>query len=306
MRKAFTLIELIITMVILSIVAYVASGLIAKTYIGYNQTNSINRANLKVELAISEIANRLEYAISNTIIKRKDTITNKIFPINAAPTDYGILEWIGYDKDSFEASTPPGWSAFCDIKQSAQSFIITPGSNLNIADSTIKNLSATKASLSLPNKVAIFFPGNYSYKNIGFFGINLPFIPGESTSGTTLVLNYFNGIAPYYLTSKLIVNNPSKRIVEQYKLAWSAYAVVPNNCKTGDNNEKICDLELRYNYRPWNNEDYTQAESSLLVNNVTVFKTYATQNRIHIKLCIEDKYLGGKTISICKEKVVYR
>jgi len=301
MKRAFTLIELIITIVILSIVAYVASGLIAQTYLGYNQTNSINRANLKVEIAVSEIANRLEYAIRNSIIKRKDTSDDTIYPINTAPTDYEILEWIGYDKESFEATTPPGWSSFCDIKRSSVDTVITSGSNLDLAETIIQNLSAAKVSLNSAKQVALFFPGNYDYKTVGFFGINLPFNPNQSTSGVTTVLRYTNDAAPYYLDSKFTVDNPSKRIVEQYKLSWTAYAVVPTNSNNG-----VFDLEFRYNYRPWLQETYDDGESALLINNVSVFKTYATQNRIHIKLCIQDKYLGGKTISICKEKVVYK
>jgi prepilin-type N-terminal cleavage/methylation domain-containing protein len=305
MKRAFTLIELIITMVILAIVSYIASGLIAKTYIASTQTTSINRANLKVEAALSIITNRLEYAINNTIVKRKQQGDFTLFPIEKAPKDFALLEWIGFDKESFEADTPPGWSGFCDIKQSTQNSITTPGSNLNLAQTIIKNLSKNKASLSSQNSVAIFFPGNFNYKNIGYKIVDfmhhftLPF----QNNGTALVINY---IPSTTLTApKLLISNPSKRIVEQYKLAWSAYTVAPTDCKNVNGNT-LCNLKLYYNYRPWKNEQYTQGESSLLITNVSVFKTYATQNRIHIKLCIQDKYLGKKTISVCKEKVVYK
>ncbi|RUM67143.1 MAG: type II secretion system protein, partial [Sulfurospirillum sp.] len=126
MRNAFTMIELIITMVILSIVSYIASGLIAKTYIGYNQTNAVHKANLKVENAISFIVNRLEYAIDGTVVKRKSATDASISSIDEAPDDYEVLEWVGYDKDGFEANDKiagsynerdqSAWSGFCDIK----------------------------------------------------------------------------------------------------------------------------------------------------------------------------------------------
>jgi len=297
MKRAFTLIELIFTIVILSIVAYVASGLIAKTYQAYNQTNSISRTNIKLENALSIISNRLEYAISDTIVKRKDSVDTTLSFISTAPSDYEVLEWIAYDKDSFITTTPPAWSGFCDIKRSTQNTIITPGSNLDLADFIIKNLSNAQASLSLANTVALFFPENYNYTNIGFIAPNLTF----NKNGIALIQSYTADTAPYYLNATLNTNNPIKRIVEQYKIAWSAYAVLPTNCNNG-----ACDLELRYNYRPWLNEEYTHASSSLLATNVTVFKTYATENRVHIKLCIQDRYLGEKTISVCKEKVVYK
>ncbi len=304
MKKAFTLVELILTMMILSIVAYIASGLIAKTFIAYNQTNAINRANLKVENAITFIANRLENAITNTIIKRQSNSSlNFLSPINMAPSNYSVLEWIGSDVDGFRASIPLAWSGFCDIKRSTATSIITPASNLDLENNVLKNISSGKVNLT-NNTVALFFPGNYDYQSIGFFGNFLGSFLAFNSNGVGVVTNYVNSSSPYYLNSTIILNsNSSKRIVEQYKLAWSAYSVVPINCNNG-----LCDLEFRYNYRPWNNETSTSrgAKKSLLINNVSVFKTYATQNRIHIKLCIQDKYLGKKTISICKEKVVYK
>ena len=119
MKKAFTIIELIFTIVILSIVAYVSTGLIAKTYVASRYTTSLNKINLKIEIALTEIANRLEYAINNTVVKRKGNLYEAIA---LAPSDYEVLEWIGYDIDSFDANEDnttnkykPSWSGFCDL-----------------------------------------------------------------------------------------------------------------------------------------------------------------------------------------------
>jgi len=289
MKKAFTIIELIITIVILSIVSYIASGLIAKTYIGYNQTNTINRANIKLEIALNEITNRLEYAIPNTIVKRKSATDTSISSISSSPADYTVLEWVGVAKDSLNANladNKPGWSGFCNIDASSKTSIITAGSNLSLADDIINRLSNAKANLS-NNSVAIFFVGEYEYTDVGY-----------KNAPTNQI-----GIISGFATDRLDLANNILSISEQYKLAWSAYAVVPTNC--GANG---CDLELRYNFRPWLGEHYndTSTPTTLLVNGVTVFKTYATQNRIHIKICIKDSYGFNKTTSICKEKVVFK
>jgi len=305
LKKAFTIIELIITMVILSIVASITSGLIAKAYKGYNQTNSIHKANLKLEIALSSIINRLEYAIDGTIVKRKSPTEIEI--INKAPFDYSILEWVGYDKDGFEANdhigtsdpTPknqPAWSGFCEIKKNSDTTISTPGSDLRFADRVIAILSNHSAGLSTTysNTVALFFPGNYDYTNIGY----------KNTDLNTSMLGL---IKTRHFNDELILSTPIKRIVEHYKLAWSAYAVVPTNFNTTD---KTFDLVLRYNFRPWKSEYYDTTEivnnQKLLATNVTVFKTYATENRIHIKLCIKEKYGINKNASICKERVVFK
>jgi len=109
------------------------------------------------------------------------------------------------------------------------------------------------------------------------------------------------------LDNLLIISfaSPVKRITEHYKLAWSAYAVLPVNC-TNDG----CDLVFRYNFRPWKGEDYDSSavvnNQKLLATNVTVFKTYATQNRIHVKICIKEKFGINKNASICREKVVFK
>jgi len=289
MKRAFTIIELIITIVILSIVTYIASGLIAKTYIGYNQTNTINRANIKLEIALNEITNRLEYAIPNSVVKRKSATDTSISSISSSPVDYKVLEWVGMAKDSFNANlanSKPGWSGFCNIDASSKTSIITPGSNLTLADDIINRLSVNKANLT-NSTAAIFFMGEYEYTDIGY-----------KNAPTNQI-----GIISSFSADRLNLANNILSISEQYKLAWSAYAVVPTNCGTNG-----CDLELKYNFRPWLGEHYNDKKtpSTLLVNGVTVFKTYATQNRIHIKLCIKDRYSINKTTSICKEKVVFK
>jgi len=302
LRNAFTLIELIITMVILSIVSYIASGLIAKTYISYNRVNTLHKANLKVEIALNSIANRLNYAIAETIVKRKSFTNNAIDSIDTSPFDYNVIEWIGYDIDGFEANnvltssltnkpaSKPAWSGFCNIDKSSKNSIKTPGSDLAFATEVINNLSNGKVNFS-NSLVALFFPGNYSFRNIGYSNTT------GGTTGLALINGYNNVNSTFSLTSAI------SRVTEHYKLAWSAYAIGPKNCTT-----KGCDLYLKYNFRPWKAEYYNASNTpeSLLATNVTVFKTYATQNRIHIKICVKENIGVNKTTSICKEKVVFK
>jgi len=313
LRQAFTLVELILTIVILSFVSYIASDLIARSFINYNRVNTLNKANLKVEIALNNISNRLSSAISETIVKRRSSTNSAIESITNAPLDYEVLEWVSYGVDSFEAndqiggainyipSYKPAWSGFCNINKSSANEIVTPGSDLSFASTIINRLSVNKIN-RLKNS-AIFFPGNYSFRNIGY----------SNTLGGSFgiaIVNDFDVSNPNEPKLKLKnSHNWAKRVTEHYKLAWSAYAIVPDNCQGAEPN-RVCNLYLRYNYRPWQNEQYNSptTPSSLLATNVTVFKTYATQNRIHIKLCIKEQIgLGASdTTSICKEKVVFK
>ncbi len=310
MKKAFTFIELIFSMAILSIVAYVASSLIAKTYIGYNRANTFHKANIKVELALNIISNRLSYAIYGTIVKRKSETDSTISSITVSPFDYKVLEWVGSDVEGFEAhdidstlndGTPKpqsAWSGFCNIKSSSATQIITPGSDLTFARNLIEELSAGK--VSNLKGTAIFFPENYSYNNIGYSGtdINATGVAVVDSFTASLTLPSFN-LDP--------TRSWRKRVTEHYKLAWSAYSIVPINYNA---TTKSFDLELRYNYRPWLGEQYNSPLTSktILASNISVFKTYATENRVHIKLCVKEK-IGFKTTdytTICKEKVVFK
>jgi len=344
MKKAFTMIELIFVIVILGVVAYVATGMIAKTYISYNRVNTLHKANIKVETALNNIAKRLSYAIGGTIIKRMSGAQYNIAPIELAPQNYSALEWIGYDVDGFVANnaqagtiTPrpqPAWSGFVDLTSTNRINnntlnIVTPGSDLAFEGIVLNNLSSNVINRNTLANVALFFPGNFNYRNVGYAGPAL----NSNSSGVAVVTGINTANNPNSFTVNAI--NPFD-VAEYYKLAWSAYAVVPSddsanpqnpcgnyrNTRAGQcNANNPCNLCLVYNYRPWLdngvganaavNQYYSNnnnIRANLLVSNVTVFKTYARANRVHIKLCVKEQYAMGanSTTSICKEKVVFR
>ena len=93
-----------------------------------------------------------------------------------------------------------------------------------------------------------------------------------------------------------------KKIYERYKLAWSAYALVPEDLD-GDG---LFDLNLWYNYQPWNGENYTDGTSSLLINNVSVFKFTENGGVIQLKLCASENIGQDFNISSCKEKAIIK
>jgi len=92
-----------------------------------------------------------------------------------------------------------------------------------------------------------------------------------------------------------------KIVTERYKLAWSAYAIVPEKNAENDYN-----LSLYYNYQPWNKEKYTDGEKSLLMTNVSVFKFTENGGVIQLKLCAFEKIGASDKISSCKEKAIIR
>jgi prepilin-type N-terminal cleavage/methylation domain-containing protein len=194
MRNALTMIELIFVIVILGIVASIGAEIIAQTYESYIVQRAQYRATMKTELALSQIANRLRYAIPGTVMAENSGSLVSITDINS--TTSNLLQWVAYDGDSFEAidssGRQPGWSGFCDIDASSNSAISTPGSNLGLASTIITNLGGSLSS------AVLYFPDGSSYAVNGGSGESI-------TLGSTI---------------------PSgSRIFERYKLAWSSYAL---------------------------------------------------------------------------------
>ena len=205
-RSAFSLLELVFVIVILGIVSSLGAEIIANVYESYVLQRAQHRASLKTELAATEIANRLRYAIPGTVIRRvgkTGTPEELSEAMASSPDAYSVLQWVAYDGDSFEAISSaadrkPGWSGFCDINTSTTNSISTPGSNLGLANTIIGNLSAS-ATKSIADTY-LYFPYDSTAYDV------------SAGSGETITLG---------------TNAP--RIIEHYKLAWSSYALFVDN-----------------------------------------------------------------------------
>jgi len=322
-RSGFSMIELILVMTVLGIVASISSTIIVKVYEGYIIQKGIYKANISTELVTTQIANRLTYAITDSIILRKTTSNPASHSINDIKSiqslkfasdnikkDFGILEWIGYDNDSFSATHNPGWSGFNNINQSEEVgttgkiIVSTPASNLNIATNIIGYLGkvGNKNSTLLADGALIFSGKEYStYRSydpacMGF--VNSQCISRVSSIKTDSKTDEIH-------IQKNTNTNQKKIVTDQYRLVWSAYAIVPEN---KDMTKGTYDLVLYSNYQPWKNETYKNGDSNLLAENVTQFKVKGDGSIIRFKICIrEETGLKAKdNLGICKEKVVIK
>jgi len=314
-KRGFSLLELTFVIVILGVVASIGSTLIAQLYENYMTQRAMHRATLKTELAINQIVNRLTHRIENSVISRKADGT--YIPLadmvyDTTNTDRAVLEWIGYDNDSFEAQTTPGWSGYCDVSATASPNISTPGSNLGFTSKVIKNLAGgTVPTLALLYNLNGLKDGNIPQGPdcFGYDGNTSCIHKVSISNNTTLTTNRPAG--------------STTSISDQYKLAWSAYAIVAVNkdalyggvrdgaiVPDSDDTPRSFDLELRYNYQPWAGKQFDNANTprSILARNVTSFKYSESGGTIRIKLCATERIgdANSTNISVCKEKVVIR
>ncbi len=296
------MLELIFVIVILGIVASIGSQIIVQVYESYITQRALYRSSTKTELAATQLANRLAYSIPGTIIGRQDdNVTFRaIENIPIGSTLYRTLEWISADADSFGAVTAttnlgrrPVWSGYCDVNASTINTLSTPGSRLSKLSEIINNLSPTTKGIG---NTAILFPSTYTAHTVGFTGTGSNASDIHTVSGNT-------GEETLTFDSNL-----SGTIKEHYKLAWSAYAIKPVNPHTmpGGATGTVHDLQLWYDYQPWDGESYSDGKSVILIRNVSVFRFTGSGSTIRFKICQRENIGDTLTTNTCKEKAVIR
>jgi len=309
MRKAFSLIEVIFVLVILGIVASISSQIIVQVYENYITQRAVYNVSTKTELAINQIVNRLTYSIvDSAIAKDPGNAGNFRLLTNLVTADDGnltVLEWVGYDNDSFAAGAAPYWSgvanyedATVNMPKTAFTAFDSPGSNLNKVDTIIQNLSNNQVGLTgAPQEPAVVFQPRTGTNDK---------VDGECMG---LVNNDRSCIYPVLENNQtsftLISAQQPSTITERYQLAWSAYALVPVKQPNG-----LYNLDLHYNYQPWlgAGEKYNSPNTSVstLISNISVFKFTQSGGIIQLKLCATENIGQDYNISTCKEKAIIR
>ncbi|WP_460178603.1 prepilin-type N-terminal cleavage/methylation domain-containing protein [Campylobacter concisus] len=320
MKRAFTLLELVVVIVVLGIIAMMSFNAIMNIYSNYFQTKTVNELETQTEIALEQISKRLEHRIKPSVIARKTD--GAFLALNDSGVtlaqDYEILEFIPYAYEIFndvisldtndnvieQGGKAGRYSGYADLaKSSPATGLISPGSNFTTGVvETIKDLTCredTNATcVDFKNKdggvVAIFsdvyynVQSSFGYSN-GIVPVSLDIakVGVKSTDGDTLEISGFDG----------------KQISEQYHLAYTANAIVPEqSTDPKDAANGVFDLNLYYNYRPWMGQGYKDGEKATLAKNVTRFVFTEKNGVIVLKLCMRAK---NSEITICKSKAVY-
>ncbi|WP_460169603.1 prepilin-type N-terminal cleavage/methylation domain-containing protein [Campylobacter concisus] len=309
MKRAFTLLELIIVIVILGIIAIMSFNAIMNIYSNYFQTRTVNELETQTEIALEQISKRLEHRIKPSVIARKPI--GGFLPLNDSRVNlnsgYEILEFIPYAYEIFN-DVPSGsnkagrYSGYVDLANSSPATgLISPGSNFStevvetIKDLTCKDDTRNATCVDFKDKdggvVAIFSDVYYDVQNsFGYQGISnldIAKVGVKSIDGDTLEISGF----------------ANKQISEQYHLAYTANAIVPEqSADPKDAANGVFDLNLYYDYRPWMGQGYKNGEKATLAKNVTRFVFIEKNGVIVLKLCMRAK---NSEITICKSKAVY-
>jgi len=307
-RSAFSLIEVIFVLVILGIIASISSSIIAQVYENYITQNALYSVTTKTELASNQIVNRLTYRIQGTTIAKDPNSASFVEGVGwilmkdipKTDNNFTAVEWIGYDNDSFAATEVPGWSGVANYETASRNSMLTPASDLTNTASIMNNLSNGEVTMTDNTHMAavLFSQKSNQYRtgmdyNVSCMGL---IDPTKTNCIFRVQLNAANDD-----TNLTFPDAKPKIVTERYKLAWSAYALVPE--PIGNN---LYNLNLYSNYQPWNGEDYTQGSKNLLVPNISVFKFTENGGVIQFKLCASENIGQNFNVSACKEKVIIR
>ena len=325
MKRAFTLLELVVVIVVLGIIAMMSFNAIMNIYSNYFQTRTVNELETQTEIALEQISKRLEHRIKPSVIARKTD--GEFLALNDSGVNldakYEILEFIPYAYEIFndvisldandhvieQGGKAGRYSGYADLaKSSPATGLISPGSNFTtgvvetIKDLTCRDEIRNATCVDFENKdggvVAIFSDVYYNVQSS--FGYSNGTVPvsldiakvgvkgGQSgLNGDTLEISGFDG----------------KQISEQYHLAYTANAIVPEqSADPKDAANGVFDLNLYYDYRPWMGQGYKNGEKATLAKNVTRFVFTEKNGVIVLKLCMRAK---NSEITICKSKAVY-
>lgn len=352
MKRGFTLIELVFVIVVLGIISMFGADLYTKIYKSYVHVRAVNQLEARTQNAMMLITNRLEDRIKSSTIGR-DLAVNDFVPISDLTNPrFDILEWIGQSVETRNINQrTPGWSGFMSMSQLRDSTwtadadnagyiadtraafnMVSLGSDFPRVARIVRNLRATAYNTPSNNtQVAVIFravtnDASPTSVGIGFgydravwadgrnrvlIAVGTPSAAGSgSIQGETIAINQY----PFNPN-----NANSQEFSEQYYIAHSAYAIVPDQVVTytkdnAGNLSKNFNLLLKYNYRPWSTvagdaTSYNRASSSLLAEDVSLFRFKDDNGAVALKLCMRD---DGRNfdpaeldLNVCKAQVVY-
>lgn len=303
MKKAFTLIELIMVIVILAILSLIGTDIYVNVYKNYLSSKLVDETENKTQLALDQIAARLSDRVKQaTIGKRSDTNDTALVYSNTLSQNHDILEWIGQSTQSRNLAAPNidrsiGWTGFLDLG----AYLETKRNPPNIAQiriggvlSNVRNIINT-VSRGGSQDLAMIFQGLSSGVDANGYGFR-----GDNPD-KVMIFNIPAGGGSVAAN----VRYNGAQISDSYQIAHSAYAIVP--VTTGDKT----DLYLYYDYRPWNDQNYKDhGKKSLLVENVTLFRFRGfSASGVDLKLCVDAKAEDSGVIDnrfvVCKSKVVF-
>lgn len=306
MKKAFTLIELIFVIVLLSIISMFGADLYVKIYNSYTNNRATSDLEGETERTLNIITSLLRDRVKQTVIGREtdngEHPDGNFVSLYEVQEKHDVLEWIGKSTETqYIGSTKGllGWSGFAiDSSVPSGDFVIqSPGSSLKDANNILTSLNADTKSFGI-----IFNDGEVDANSFGYNKTN-----NHTNIGTVKITS----------DDTMQISGLASRNKNRYFLVHTAYAIVPvrdeNAAKVSAANKvksNTYNLLLYYDFQPWEGEKYNNKDgkSVVLAKNVTMFRFAYDNNSVAVKLCMRDnnRNFDAEKLDfiVCKSQVV--
>lgn len=311
MRRAFTLIEIVMVIVITGILAIGTFKALSALFIRSVKAQAVTELSLNAQVTLDQLSLLLYSRVPATVIGY-DPSDGSYLPLGEIVSAKPVLEWIGTAE---EALTARSYSGFVDMNRSVKSAntLVSPESEGSELDTLERMKFDMSAGIYATDAVRLVFAGTFDEGAVSAGGVANAFgwhgssadaiYPFSMDSGGTITLH---GNPPY--------------IYEKYYLADTAYGVARakdveigasciKNLSQGIDEDTLL---LFYDYRPWKGETFcadphgVQAgKVTLLAEHVSGFRAEAVNYTIRLSIDMLRPVRASTSVRISKQKVVF-
>ncbi|MFW5613355.1 MAG: type II secretion system protein [Campylobacter hyointestinalis] len=304
MKKAFTLIELVIAITITAILASIGTEIICTVYQNYIQTRSITKLEAQTELAITQISKRLQYRIKQTLVGYEKN-KNEYKDITDCKEDCGIAWYMqSYESRRLGEVNKIGWSGVIN-----KATIVGNEINLSLGyddDDNVQNLekvkdiikNITSNEVSKENPIALIFKQSEDKASENYYNGNTNKVYKAYFSGNNIIID---------IDKKN--KNKGDKLEDLYYLSHTINRIYID----GDKNLKLDVIPAASPSTKANKNN-----SYIIAKNVTTlrFTNFASENNfvgsngLILKICIKDPNLkvgkkeNDQHLEVCKVKAI--
>jgi prepilin-type N-terminal cleavage/methylation domain-containing protein len=297
--KAFTLVEMIISIVILGILSAGTFVSIKHLYLRVAKSKAMSDLSSDSQVVVDQISALLYDRVPSSVIGSNDANGSNFSSVYGISGTYPILEWIGTASEALKARQ---YSGFVDLDGSNRTSRTLATDDFN--ETGINQILSDKfgSGYTVENSTAIIFAGAFDNGLLGDINNSFGWHNHNHNLTYTIQSTTINSI---------ILDANASEIYEKFYLVDSAYAIarkenITSTCSDVNLSDKNNTLYLFYNYRPWNGDTFCNGNVTILSKDAKGFEVGIINDSIYFNLTLQRHIKGSdNNITISKQKVVF-